>query len=682
MLDLFTDKQAQANRKRMGAGIMLGTALFATSATAQVNETDLTTLSIEDLMGIQVTSVSKKSQSLSDSAAAIFVITAEDIQQSGATCIPELLRMVPGLNVARIDANKWAVSSRGFNSRFSDKLLVLMDGRSVYNPLYSGVYWEVQDTMLDDIERIEVIRGPGATIWGANAVNGVINIITKHAGDTLGGLAVAGGGTEERAFAAGRYGTTITEGVYGRLYAKGNSRDSYQFVTGEDSEDSWESYRSGFRVDGSLASSNSFNIQGDIYKGDLNQTVILPTLTDPAFFIDNDNVDTKGGNILASWTQYTSGGGEVDLQFYYDRASRDEMTNHEESDTLDLEFQHHFSFGEKQDLIWGLHYRYISEKFYNTFWTKLEPENADTNLFSFFVQDEYTALKDTLIFTLGSKFEHNDYTGYEIQPSLRALYSPLKNHKLWGAVSRAVRTPHRVERNATLTTIILPSSNPINPLSIPAAAGVTSNADFDSQIVVAYEAGYRYLVNQTLSLDLALFYNDYDDLRSTEPTLPTINGSYGAVYNQFTNAAAGTSHGLELAVAWQALEKIKFDFAYSYINEDYTDIYITQASDAPIHQFSLRANWKITDSLSFDFWGRYVSDAAGIYVYNPGDPYYTIDDYFTADIQITYRPTSQLDIALIGQNLLTESHEEYVQEFWSLPTEIERGVYLKATYRF
>lgn len=682
MLEFFIDKQVRGNRKRMGTGIVLGTVLFATSATVHANETDLTTLSIEDLMAIQVTSVSKKSQSLSDSAAAIFVITAEDIQQSAATCIPELLRMVPGVNVARIDANKWAISSRGFNSRFSDKLLVLMDGRSVYNPLYSGVYWEVQDTMLEDIERIEVIRGPGATVWGANAVNGVINIITKHAADTLGGLAVAGGGTEERAFASGRYGTTITEGVYGRLYAKGNSRDSFQFVTGEDSKDSWESYRSGFRVDGSLAPSNNFNIQGDIYKGDLNQTVILPTLTDPSFYIGEDNVDTKGGNILASWTQYTSAGGEIDLQFYYDSASRDETTNHEEADTLDLEFKHHFSFGEKQDLIWGLHYRYISEKFYNTFWTQLEPENDDTNLFSLFVQDEYTALTDTLIFTLGSKFEHNDYTGYEIQPSLRALYSPLKNHKLWGAVSRAVRTPHRIERNSTLTTIILPPSNSFNPLSIPAAAGITKNEDFDSLIVVAYEAGYRYLVNETLSFDIALFYNDYDDLRSSDATTPTINGSYGEVYNQFGNKADGTSHGFELAVAWQALEKVKFDLAYSYIDEDYTDIYITQGSEAPINQFSLRANWKATDSISFDFWGRYVGDVGCFYVYNPGDPYYTIDDYFTADIQITYRPTSQLDIALIGQNLLTESHEEYVQEFWALPTEVERGVYLKATYRF
>ncbi len=681
MSEFFLNTASQNNRRRTVVGFLTGVALGAIALTTHASEVDLTTMSIEDLMGIQVTSVSKKSQSLSDSAAAIFVITSEDIEQSGATCIPELLRMVPGLNVARIDSNKWAISNRGFNSRYSDKLLVLMDGRSVYNPLYSGVYWETQDTVLEDIERIEVIRGPGATVWGANAVNGVINIITKHAGDTLGGLVVAGGGTEERAFLTGRYGTTLSEGIYGRFYAKGNSRDSYQFVTGEDSGDSWQSYRSGFRIDGSLSSANIFNVQGDIYRGDINQTLKFATLTAPYSSITEEEMETEGGNLLASWTQYLSGGGEVDLQFYYDRASRNEITNHEDSDTLDLEFQHQFTIGEKNDLIWGLHYRYINERFNNSFWNKLDPENSETNLFSFFVQDEFTVLKDRLIFTLGSKFEHNDYTGYEFQPSVRALYSPKKNHKIWGAVSRAVRTPHRVERHATITTIILPPGDEINPLPVPAAGGVTGNENYDSQILVAYEAGYRYLASETLSFDIGLFYNDYEDLRSFKIT-PAFNGIYGEVYNQFGNDADGTSHGLELAVAWQALERLKFDLAYSYINEDYTDINVTWGSEVPVNQFSLRANWNVTDSLSFDIWGRYVGNAAGMYVGNPGGAYYKIEDYFAADLQITYRPTPNLDISLVGQNLLEESHEEYVQEFWSLPTEVERGVYLKATYRF
>lgn len=357
------------------------------------------------------------------------------------------------------------------------------------------------------------------------------------------------------------------------------------------------------------------------------------------------------------------------------------MTDNEESDTLDLEFKHHFAIGEKQDLIWGLHYRYINQEFNNNFWIKLDPENSETNLYSFFIQDEYTAIKDKLILTLGSKFEHNDYTGYEIQPSLRGLYIPQENHKIWGAFSRAVSTPSAIQRNSTITTIVIPPGDDINPLPVPAAGGVTSNKDYDSHSVIAYELGYRYLASENLSFDLAFFYNDYDNLRSFSIT-PAFNGSYGEVYNQFGNDAEGTSHGFEISVAWQALDALKFDLAYSYINEDYTDINITWGSEAPANQFSLRVNWKPADSLTFDLWGRYVDSAACMYVGNPGGAYYTLDDYFTADLQITYRPSPNLKLSLVGQNLLSESHEEYVQEFWSLPTEVERGVYLKATYQF
>lgn len=680
MFAFYPNASVQNNRRSFVRFLLIAMLFLASPLMAQ--ESDLINMSIEDLMDIQVTSVSKKAQSLSDSAAAVFVITADDIAQSGATAIPELLRMVPGLTVARIDSSKWAISARGFNSRFSDKLLVLMDGRSIYSPLYAGVYWEVQDTVLEDIERIEVIRGPGGTVWGANAVNGVINIITKHAGDTLGGLVTVGGGTEERVFAEGRYGMTLAEGIYGRFYSKGNSRDSYQFTTGEDAEDSWQEYRAGFRVDGSLASTNSFNVQGDIYKGDLNQQLEFPVLFEPYSYTDDEEVDTAGGNILGSWSQYLQEWGEMDVQLYYDRASREELAKDEVSDTLDFEFKHHVALGDKNDVIWGLNYRYINMRFNNSFWTRLEPEEDATNLVSFFVQDEYTALKDKLTVTIGSKFEHNDYTGFEVQPSVRALFSPQQHHKFWGAIARAVRTPHRVERDATITTVVLPPLISPNTSPVQAVGGVTANKDFDSQVVVAYEGGYRFLASENLSFDLAVFYNDYEDLRSFAIT-PTFNGSYAEVYNKFYNEAEGSSHGLELAVAWQMLEALKFDFAYTYIKEDLTDIFTSWGSEAPTNQFSLRANWKVTDKLVLDVWGRYVDDAACMHVKTYSAPYYyTIEDYFTADVQITYSPSENLDVSLVGQNLIEESHEEYVQEFWSKATEVERGVYLKTTYRF
>ena len=676
---LYPKPTSRKTYHRLGTWLIAGIVVSAVPALA--TEEDLTDMSIEALMDIQVTSVSKKSQSLSDSAAAVFVITSEDIARSGATAIPELLRMVPGLNVARIDSSKWAISSRGFNSRFSDKLLVLMDGRSVYNTLYSGVYWEVQDTVLEDIERIEVVRGPGGTVWGANAVNGVINIITKHAGDTLGGLVTAGGGTEERAFASGRYGAILAEGIYGRFYGKGTYRDSYQFENGEDARDSWQDYRSGFRVDGSLASTNSFKVQGDIYKGDMNQQTNFPILAAPYSYTDDVDVDTEGGNVLGSWTQYLAGGSEMELQMYYDHTGHDEDVAQEESDTFDVEFKHRFGVGENHDLIWGANYRYINQRAFNTVWTTLDPEEEKSHLVSLFFQDEYTAIQDTLTLTVGSKFEHNEYTGYEIQPSVRALYNPKKHHKFWGAIARAVRTPHRVERDATVITVVLPPSIPPNSSPVPAAGGVAYNKDFDSQNVVAYESGYRFLASENLSFDLSVFYNDYDDLRSFTIT-PGFNGSYAEVYNRPDNEGDGSSHGVELAVAWQVLESLKLDLAYSYINEDFEDIDISWSSDAPSNQFSVRANWKATDKLTVDVWGRYVDETAVMHVSIYEDSYYTIEDYFTADVQITYQATPNLDLALVGQNLIEESHEEYVQEFWSNPTEVERGVYLKATYRF
>ncbi len=642
---------------------------------------ELTHLSIEDLMDIQVTSVSKKSQSLSDSAAAVFVITSDDIKNSGATAIPELLRMVPGLNVARIDSSKWAISARGFNSRFSDKLLVLMDGRSVYSPFYSGVYWEVQDTILEDIERIEVIRGPGGTVWGANAVNGVINIITKHAGDTLGGLAVLGAGTEERALAGGRYGATLAEGIYGRFYGKGRYRDSFQFTTGEDAEDSWHDYRSGFRIDGSFSSDDSFTLQGDIYKGEMNQQLDFPTLQPPYVMSGEAEVETQGGNILGTWKQLFTNGSELELQLYYDHASREEIVNDEESDTLDFEFKYHFNLFEVHDVILGGNYRYIHQDFNSSYYTALDPEREDTNLVSVFLQDEFSILPETLSITFGAKLEHNDYTGYELQPSVRALYSPKEYHKLWGAIARAVRTPHRVERNATIKTVVIPPAVPPNPLAIPALGGLTANPDFDSQEVVAYEAGYRFLASQNLSFDIALFYNDYDDLRTSTIT-PQVFESYAELYNKFYNEGEGQTHGFELAVAWQAHEKIKLDFAYSYIKEDLTDIFETYGSESPTNQLSIRANWAASEKLVVDLWARYVDDLACMHVTPYDSPYYTIEDYITADIQITYKFTGQFELSLVGQNLLEESHEEYVQEFWSQPTEVERGVYLKATYSF
>lgn len=370
--------------------------------TAYAVENDIFNMDIESLMTMEVTSVAKKNQKFLDSAAAIYVITAEDIRRSGVNNIAEALRMAPGIHVARIDSSKWAISSRGFNSRFADKLLVLMDGRSLYTPFYSGVYWEVQDTMIEDIDRIEVIRGPGASLWGANAVNGVINIITKHARDTLGGVMTAGLGTYEKAFGRARYGAKMGDGVFGRIYVKGDAKDELTLAhNGEDANDDWETLRSGFRLDGTLNSQTTFILQGDIYKGEIDQQIILPDVSTPPYsFTVADKGEVSGGNIQFSWDKIFSSVSNLTLKAYYDRSEREEIFEHEETDMFDFELKHQLSFAKRHDIVWGAEYRYLNDKYHENDYLFVEAGSVYSQLFSCFIQDEISFFQDRLFLTL------------------------------------------------------------------------------------------------------------------------------------------------------------------------------------------------------------------------------------------------------------------------------------------
>ncbi len=387
--------------------------ILTPSAAFCLDDDDLFSMNLEELMQMEVTSVSKKKQNLSDSAAAIFVITTDDIKRSGVTSIPDALRMAPGINVGQIDSNKWAITSRGFNGRFSNKLLVLIDGRTVYSPTFSGVYWEVQDTMLEDIERIEVIRGPGAALWGANAVNGVINIITKHAADTQNGLAAAGVGTHEKVFGQGRYGVSFNDTTHARIYAKGFKRDSFGHSTGGDADDDWDMGRTGFRVDSQLSAANLLTVHGDIFKGDIDQTVNLVNLP-PANSIVHDDAETQGWNMVTSWQHTLSATSELQLQLYYDHFERDEVFLDENRDIINIDFHHRFGFGQKNDIIYGLGYHYTSDNLQGFPYMTYQPSNRYDEVFSGFIHDEITLLSN-LWLTLGAKCEHNDYTGSEVK---------------------------------------------------------------------------------------------------------------------------------------------------------------------------------------------------------------------------------------------------------------------------
>ena len=435
---------------------LLSSILLANPVQASGSMDNYLDLPLEDLLSMEVTSVSKKKQRLTEAAAAVFVITQEDIRRSGVTSIPEALRLAPGLQVAKIDANKWAISSRGFNTQFVNKLLVLIDGRSVYTPSYSGVYWDAQDTLLEDIDRIEVIRGPGATLWGANAVNGVINIITKQAGDTQGGLMVASAGNEEKVIAGLRYGAELNKNTHGRLYLKFNERDS-SYAPGLDDEagDDWKSLRGGFRIDSQPSDKDRWTVQGDVYEADENQTLNLwRDPSDPSnlnfapFYLDAntaDEIESSGWNLLTRWDHLLSNTSNITLQLYYDHTKRAENFLLQEQDTLDIDFQHQLEVFGNHDLVWGLGYRHIEDEFSNTYIVAFLPDSGSSDLFSAFLQDEIELLPDRLRLTLGSKFEQNDFTGFEVQPSARLIWLPTERSTLWGSVSRAVRTPSRLE---------------------------------------------------------------------------------------------------------------------------------------------------------------------------------------------------------------------------------------------
>ncbi|NJD06727.1 MAG: TonB-dependent receptor [Methylococcaceae bacterium] len=665
--------------------------LSATTALAEPAE--LSDLNLEQLMGMQITSASKKSQKLSDVAAAVHVITQEDIRRSGVTSIPEALRLAPGIQVARIDANKWAISARGFNGRFANKLLVLMDGRSVYTPTFAGVYWEVQDTVLEDIDRIEVIRGPGATVWGANAVNGVINIITKQAGKTRGGEISVGAGSQERAFGSARYGFELSDDTHARVYFKGFDRERFPVRDAADrgSSDAWNMQRGGFRLDHDGKAGERFTLQGDLYTGSLRQSIDLAQLSAPYSLHVHDTANVSGANLLGRWQKALGLGEEVSLQVYYDRNVRNEVFLNETRDTFDIDFQHHLGVGERQDLIWGLGYRYSHDNFSNPTFVQFGNGARGVHLFSGFLQDEISLVPEKLKLTLGTKLEHNDFTGFEIQPSLRLAWTPNSHHALWGAVSRAVRTPSRSDDAANTHLLVLPPLSGVNPTGFPIAVSPVHNKAMNAETLLGFELGYRFIPSSSLSLDTALFYNDYDRLRTISfgPVLlrRSANGLYIDQTLPFSNIESARSYGGEASLVWNPLSNWSLQAQYSYLGLETTfsdrqfanNINLDEIS-TPQQQWSLRSGWDLPQHLELDLWLRYVDRIqAGI----PAP--LRINDYLTLDARLGWRPHPSLDLALVGQNLLDGAHPEFIMESGyqqHTVVEVPRAFFLKLNWRF
>jgi len=656
------------------------TVCWATNSSEDKAIRYLKDLSIEDLLNTEVTSVSGKSEKLSEAAAAIFVITDEDIRRSGATSIPEVLRMAPGLQVARINANSWAVTSRGFSDMFANKLLILIDGRSVYTPLFSGVFWDVQDTLLEDVDRIEVIRGPGATLWGANAVNGIINIITKNAKNSQGGMVTAGAGTEERGFGSMRYGAKLGEDCYFKVYAKYFDRDEGSSEAGFNVNDDWDAFRGGFRTDLGISDLDSLTMQGDIYSGNAGITRPFASMESASYLkFYRDDVEISGGNILARWRHTFSESSDLSLQIYYDRTERDDPVFRQDQDTFDADFRHRFRWGSRQEFIWGMGYRLISDKISNSPHFQIRPDSKNFDILSAFAQDEIMLLKDHLWFTLGAKFEDNDFSGFEVQPSGRLLWKPYEFHTIWGAVSRAVRTPSRVDQGMLFDLVIIPPGSLDNPSPYPVMARIEGVKDFDSEEVIAYELGYRVEVTDNLFMDLTTFYNDFDDIYET--------AEGGIDYSQLPshiialyytgNSGGGETYGAELATTWGPLDWWQMKVAYTYLKVDMDSKPIGDIinGSSPHNQFSIQSIINLPGNMELDVWFRYV-DQLPI-------PRLSVHSYTTLDVHLAWKPIESLELSLVGQNLLDSQHLEFnPMSFPSLATEIERSVYGKLSWHF
>jgi len=677
---------------RLAAGLifipMLLVAGPAWSGSAEM-KIDLTELSLEALMDMEVTSVSRKPQTLANTAASVFAISQEDIRRSGATTIPDLLRMVPGVQVARIDANKWAVSIRGSNGRFANKLQVLKDGRSMYTPLFSGVYWETQDTPLEDIERIEVIRGPGAAMWGANAVNGVINIITKHAADTQGGLASGGAGSAERGFGTLRYGFKPAENSDMRLYAKHVDRGEGVLSNGADANDAWHLTTAGFRLDSQPDEPNTLTLQGDYYNGRFNETYTLfrlPTDDDPRFsFTQPATTASWGGNLLARWQHTITTTDNLSLQLYYDHYQHDLFILGEKRDTVDLDFQHRFTLGSRQDILWGIGYRYTQDRVANSQVLALARNSKGASLFSAFLQDEITLLPQRLVLILGSRFEHNDYSGFEIQPNGRLIWTPTPNNTFWGSISRAVRTPTHGERDLRYTYLTLPAGAAGNPL--PLRVEIDGSGSFKSETLLAYEVGYRADLTRQLSMDLSLFFNQYDHLRvrqagTVEPEPPSFTNL--VLRYPLGNDMHGHSYGAEISASWRPYDWWRLQAGYSYLrsvmfldNGSTDEINRSNAADgAPRHQFTLRSGFDLGRRVELDLWLRGADQIDSI-------DQTRIPGYVTLDGRIAWKPVENLELSLVGQNLFQRRHPEFIPEFINTTaSETPRSVYGKVTWKF
>jgi iron complex outermembrane recepter protein len=630
------------------AFFVAGASAFAQTPTDSATIKKLKKLSIEELMNVEVTSVSMRPEKLSDVASAVQVITGEDIYRSGGSRLPEALRLTSNLQIAQANSHDWAITARGFNGLpsaggiLANKLLVMIDGRSVYNPLFGGVYWDVQNVLLEDVDRVEVVSGPGGTLWGANAVNGVISVVTKSARETQGLYLSGGGGSFLKGFAQARYGFRVDSTIFFRVYGQRFDQKNTILKNDKNAKDAWEMTQAGFRMDYYPSPATTLTIQGDFYGGEANDSVRHATM--------------DGQNVLARFTRRFSEESNLTIQAYFDRTWRTTPNSIQpffyELNTYDLDVQHRFAVGINHSILYGVGYRMQKDKTTSSYYPprtapSFNPIDRAMPLYSGFVQDEITILPDLVRLTIGSKFLHNVFSGFEIQPSARLAWTPSKLQTIWTAVSRAVRVPTRFDSDVTVTS-----------------------QKFDSEKVVAYELGYRIRPAQQLLLSLATFFNKYNDLRSLDtasaPPPPII----------LANSQRAESWGLEFTGSYQGTDWWRLRGGYTYFERKIWAVSdkVLPASGAfegidPKSIVMLQSVMDLSEKFQFDLTGRYVDALPGLSTSIPA-----VSSYYTLDIRLNWK-IKPLEISVVGQNLIEDQHQE------TGSSKIPRSIYGKITCR-
>jgi iron complex outermembrane receptor protein len=660
---------------RTAGGLALTSVLaLATPAVAEQRPADVIQLSLEDLLKVEVTSVSRKPQSLISAPAAIFVITAEDIRRSAATTLPELLRIVPGVQVARYTNSKWAVSARGMGTYYSSKLLVLVDGRTVYTPDFAGVYWDLQDLPLEDVDRIEVIRGPGGTMWGANAVNGVINVITKPAAATTGVKANVSSGTDQRVISSFRYGSPIGAGTTYRVFGRISDRT---LDTLPDTDDTSRLARGGFRLDRS-AGADTFRLQGEIYDGHERTPISLPTLAAPYRRIVHDRLDLRGANVVGQWTRTFSLTNNVTIGAYADRNVRNEYIHPNTTDRADVDIAHHIRLGARHDVVWGGEARITHSLLRHSDVMVYEPERSTRGLLSAFGQDEI-AVHPKLAVTLGSKVEWHQGVGGAFEPNVRVLWKPVRRQSAWGAVSHAERTPSLADQIATFQYIVVPPSAATS--NLPVRVDVVGQPGVQLESVTAYEAGYRVQILDSVAIDLTAYRNQYDHLNSYGRSAPTLQVAGVTPYLYITslheNLAAGRSHGAEALANWTATPWWTLSASTTVLDVHVwmTDATVTPGNSLMVLQYNPRRQMtarSLLDRGPFEFDATLLHNGP----LQAGD----VKGYTTLDVRAAWNLTRAIKVDVGAQNLFDQRHVETTRYLYEVPAEVGREFFTRITW--